>query len=173
MTFPILNAEQARFECTFGRGCEGLCCRNGRPMVYPEEAARIEPHLEELLPELRPEACEAVRKQGYLSRRRKSGQPMVRVVKGWCIFFNGGCVLHRLGAREGDAYRYKPWVCSVFPISRDGRGRWYVRQKGLFGEIWDLPCLDPPVSTVSARDSLQAEIALVERFEKDEQAGER
>src|SRR5258708_5403239 len=42
MTFRILNLAEARFECTFGRGCDGVCCRNGRPIVYPEEGARLD-----------------------------------------------------------------------------------------------------------------------------------
>jgi hypothetical protein len=167
MSFVILNQEQATFDCTYGRGCEGICCRNGRPMVYPDEAARIDGNLHRLLPVLRPEARAVVEKEGYLSRRRKEGQPTVRVAAGWCVFFNQGCVLHRLGAEEQDGFRYKPWVCAVFPISRDARGPWYVRQKGLFGERWDLPCLDPAATTVRASESLRAESALVERYERD------
>jgi hypothetical protein len=159
MSFVILNLEQATFECTFGRGCDGICCRNGRPMVYPDEAARIDADLHSLLPALRPEARAVVEKQGYLSRRRKEGRPTVRVVAGWCVFFNQGCVLH---GRD-----YKPWVCAVFPISRDGRGPWYVRQKEFRGEQWDLPCLDPAATTVRATESLKSEIALVERLEHE------
>jgi hypothetical protein len=167
MSFVILNLEQATFDCTYGRGCEGICCRNGRPMVYPDEASRIDGHLDRLLPELRPEARAIVEKGGYVSRRSKEGQPTMRVAAGWCVFFNQGCVLHRLGAEEQDPFRYKPWVCSVFPVSRDGRGPWYIRQKGYRGERWDLPCLDPAASTVSARESLRAEIALVELSQID------
>jgi hypothetical protein len=74
-------------------------------------------------------------------------------------------VLHRLGAEEQDPFRYKPLVCAVFPISRDARGPWYVRQKGLLGEVWDLPCLDPAATTVRATESLRAELALVERYD--------
>jgi hypothetical protein len=161
MSFVILNLEEAKFECTYGRGCEGICCRNGRPMVYPDEVERIDASLDLLLPKLRPEARTVVEKQGYVSRRRKEGQPTVRVAAGWCVFFNHGCVLHRLGAEEEDPFRYKPWVCAVFPISRDGRGPWHVRQKGLLGEKWDLPCLDPAATTVRAAESLRAEVALV------------
>ena len=166
MSFVILNQEQATFECTYGRGCEGICCRNGRPMVYPEDATRIDANLHRVLPELRPEARAIVEKEGYVSRRRKEGQPTMRVAAGWCVFFNQGCVLHRLGAAEQDPFRYKPWVCAVFPISRDTRGPWYVRQKGLLGEIWDLPCLDPAATEVRAAESLQAEFALVEHYQR-------
>jgi len=173
MSFVILNLQQATFDCTYGRGCEGICCRNGRPMVFPDEAARIDANLGRLLPVLRPEARAVVEKEGYVSGRRKEGQPMMRVAAGWCVFFNQGCVLHRLGAEEQDPFRYKPWVCAVFPISRDARGPWYVRQKGFLGEVWDLPCLDPAATTVRASESLEAELALVERHQRQSmEAGE-
>jgi hypothetical protein len=134
-------------------------------MVYPDEAVRIDANLHRLLPELRPEARTVVEKEGYVSLRRKEGQPTMRVAAGWCVFFNQGCVLHRLGADEHDPFRYKPWVCAVFPISRDRPGPWHVRQKGFRGEKWDLPCLDPEATTIRAADSLRAEIALVERYD--------
>ena len=152
--FKVINLHTARFDCTFGRGCEGVCCRNGRPPVYADEAERIDRILDDILPLLRPEARAVVTALGYLSRRRKAGQPMARVAAGWCVFFNRGCVLHTLGAAEGDAFRYKPWVCAVFPLSKDARGRWLVRQKGYAGEAWDLPCLDAQASKVAAAVSL-------------------
>ena len=104
----VVNLAEAKYECIFGRGCDGICCQNGRPAVYPEEAERIDQRLDQLLPLLRPEARAVVETDGYLSNRIKEGQPMMRVVKGWCVFFNKGCVLHKVGAEEGDAYRYKP-----------------------------------------------------------------
>lgn len=162
---PIVNLRTARFDCTFGRGCEGICCRNGRPPVYAEEAARIEAAAPRWLPLLREPARAVVEREGWLSRRRKAGQPMARVAGGWCVFFERGCVLHRLGAAEGDSFRYKPWTCAVFPLSKDDRGHWHVRQKGHDGEIWELPCLDPASTTVPAATSLQPEIALVTAWE--------
>jgi hypothetical protein len=165
---PVVNAEQATFECIFGRGCDGICCRNGRPPVYEEEAARIATNLATFLPELRPEARRVVESAGFLSRRRKAGQPTLRVVEGWCVFFNRGCVLHKVGAAEGDKFRYKPAVCSLFPLAKDRHDRWYVRQKGVNGEIWDLFCLDPRASTVRAVDSMRDEIALAERYSREE-----
>jgi hypothetical protein len=162
VSLVVLNLEQAKFECTFGRSCDGTCCRNGRPPVYPGESERIRRSLAKLLPELRPEARALVEKSGYLSRRRKAGQPVLRVVGGWCIFFNRGCTLHQLGAAEGDRFRYKPAVCAFFPLAKDVKDRWYVRQKGFQGEIWDLFCLDPGSSAVPAAESLQEEMALAE-----------
>ena len=165
MNLIVLNLNEARFQCTFGRGCDGICCRNGRPPIYPEDAQRIEPNLPRILPELRPEARRVVEESGYFSRRRKAGQPMARVVNGWCIFFNQGCVLHRMGAGEGDAFRYKPVLCAMFPLDRNEEGQWYVRQRGYGGEIWDLFCLDPLASSVPAAESICEEIAFVERLE--------
>ena len=163
MSFRILNLAEARFECTFGRGCDGVCCSNGRPMVSPEEAARLDEKLPQILPGLRAPARALVEQRGYLSGRRKCGLPMARVAAGWCVFFNGGCVLHLLGAAEGDAFRYKPSVCSLFPLDKGSHGEWRVRQKGYGGEIWDLFCLDQASSGKPAVESLAAEIALAKR----------
>lgn len=166
-SLPIVNIREAKFDCTFGRGCDGRCCRNGRPPVYPEETARIDDHLEMVLPFLRPAARALVRKAGYLSRRRKNGLPMVRVSQGWCVFFNQGCVLHKVGAAAGDTFRYKPAACALFPLAKDERDRWYVRQKGFKGEIWNLFCLDPKASPLPAAQSLREEIALAQRFDRE------
>ena len=100
-SLPVVNLDQAKYECIFGRGCDGICCHNGRPPVYADEQERIDANLNRILPELRPEARSVVQEKGYLSRRRKLGLPMMRVVGGWCVFFNQGCVLHKLGAAEG------------------------------------------------------------------------
>ncbi len=162
MSLTILNPE-ARFECTFGRGCEGVCCRNGRPPIDREEIEAIDRRLREIESMMRPEAAAAVRKDGYLSRRRAMGERMARVVRGWCVFYNQGCVLHRLGAQEGDAFRYKPFACAIFPLSRDRRGQWYVRQRGFKREKWDLFCLDPAASPAPALESLEREIEFASR----------
>jgi len=170
---PILNLETAKFDCTFGRGCDGVCCREGRPPVYPEEIETIAANLEKFLSRLRPDARAVVARDGFMvPRLRRHGELVPRVVDGWCVFFNRGCVLHQVGAEEGDAYRYKPSLCSLFPIQQDDAGNWFVRQKGYKGERWDLPCLDPAGTAVAARDSLEGEIALATRFdEKDRAAG--
>ncbi len=156
----IVNAETARFECTYGRGCDGLCCRNGRPPVTKAEAERIDANIARILPRLRPEARNLVEKQGYLSRRGLPEQPMLRVISGWCVFFHEGCVLHKLGAEEGEKHRYKPAPCALFPLARDHRDRWHVRQWGHNREAWDLFCLDPDNTDTLAVVSLQEEIAL-------------
>ncbi|HJQ81462.1 MAG TPA: DUF3109 family protein [Lacipirellulaceae bacterium] len=173
LTLPILNLAEARYECTYGRGCDGICCREGRPPVYPEEAQRIDANLEKIVPLLRAEARAVVQKKGYLSRRIRAGQPTLRNAGGWCVFFNQGCVLHKMGAAEGDKFRYKPCICSLFPIQADEHGNWYIRQKGFKNEKWDLFCLDPAASAVPGAESLKEELALAQRFENEYQASLR
>ena len=128
---------------------------------------RVDQQMDRILPLLRPPARALVSEVGYLSGRHKAGQPMARVADGWCVFFNRGCVLHSLGEAEGDSFRYKPAICAAFPLAIDDGGRWYVRQKGYQGEIWELPCLDPDASAVPAATSLRAEIALVQSWQVD------
>jgi hypothetical protein len=158
---PVLNLAEATFECTFGRGCAGVCCQNGRPPVKAEEAERIDRNLHKFLPLLRPQARAVVEKDGYRSRRIKAGNPMLRVVSGWCVFFHQGCVLHKVGMEEGDKFRYKPAPCALFPLDHDDHGHWYVRQHGYKGERWaELFCLAPSNTTVPAAESLVEELAL-------------
>src|SRR5947209_7954139 len=102
----VANAETATFDCSFGRGCDGVCCRNGRPSVTPAEQKVIASVLPRALPLMRPEARAAVESEGVVSARTKLGQPMVRVAGGWCVFFNAGCVLHVIGTEDGESYRY-------------------------------------------------------------------
>ena len=45
---PVLNLAEAKYECIYGRGCDGICCQNGRPGVYPEEQDRIDKNLKKL-----------------------------------------------------------------------------------------------------------------------------
>ena len=162
MTLPVVvsNADTATFECTFGRGCEGICCKNGRPSVNADEQARIDGVMERALPLLRPEARVIVERDGYLSKRTKLGAPMVRVSDGWCVLFNKGCVLHTIGAEDGDPLQYKPTQCALFPLEPGDDGDWYVRQWKLHGEQWDLFCLNPANTTVKAVKALAGELAL-------------
>jgi hypothetical protein len=163
---PIVNAETATFECIFGRGCDGLCCKNGRPSLSEEEVARVRDNLDKFLPHLRPEARALVEAQGFLSKRMKLDQPMLRVIGGWCVFFNAGCVFHKVGAAEGDFAKYKPSQCVLFPLEPNGDGTYYVRQWGYAGETWKaLFCLDPQASTKKAVESLAPEIEYALRME--------
>jgi hypothetical protein len=164
-SLPLANAETATFDCVFGRGCEGICCKNGRPSVGPAEVAVIRAALPRVLPRLRPEARALIEAEGFLSNRTKLDRPMVRVAGGWCVFFNAGCVLHQLGAEDGDPFQYKPSQCALFPLDKEDDGTWYVRQWDYRGEKWDLFCLNPKASDRPAVESLAGEIALAERSE--------
>ena len=150
--FVVLNLDSARFECTFGRGCEGICCRNGRPFLYPEEVSAIDRELPAILGRVHPAARTVIELNGYLTRRTKRRHATARVHRGWCIFFHDGCVLHGTGL--------KPAVCALFPLDRDRHDRWYVRQRSYQGEIWDLACLDPASTTCLASETLERELEL-------------
>jgi hypothetical protein len=167
---PVINLAEAKFECIFGRGCDGMCCQNGRPGIYPEEEEILAKNLPKFLPELRPEARALIEKQGFLGNRRRGGLPMLRVAGGWCVFFHQGCVLHKVGAAEGDKYRYKPAACALFPLAKNDEDRWYVRQWGYETEKWNLFCLNPNASPVSAAQSLEDEVALAFRYDAEAEA---
>jgi len=165
LALEVVNAATATFDCSFGRGCAGICCRNGRPSVDAAEAARITALLPRVIPLLRPEARAVVEAEGLLSNRRKLGHPMVRVAAGWCVLFNEGCTLHALGAADGDALMYKPSQCALFPLEKGDAG-WYVRQWGYEGEQWkELFCLNPANTPRPALDSLAGEAALAARLD--------
>lgn len=163
----VANASDATFECIFGRGCDGVCCKNGRPSVDVNEQAAIEAVLPRVLEHLRPEARRLIETEGFLSNRTKLGQPMLRVVGGWCVFFNTGCMLHKVGAADGDSYQYKPSQCALFPLEKGDDETWFVRQWGYRGEEWDLFCLNPRESRKPAVESLAEELALAARFDGD------
>jgi len=165
-SLDVVNLAEARFECTFGRGCEGICCREGRPPLFPEEVANIDEHLPRFLDLLRPAARAAIEKKGYLTQPA-AGLPRVRNADGWCVFFHDGYVLHEVGDEEADKYRYKPLYCAVFPLQDDEHDHWFVRQKGYNGEKWDLFCLDPAGQTKPAAESLGEEITAAARFSTD------
>jgi hypothetical protein len=169
---PVINLHSATYECTFGRGCDGICCREGRPLIYPEEIAKLSENIERFLPLLRPRARGVVARQGFASHRRRLGQRLLRVADGWCVFFNAGCVLHRVGAEEGDKFRYKPAVCALFPLQQNEHDQWYVRQHGFEDEKWDLFCLDPKNSVTPAAQSLRDELALAKRFDDEARAAQ-
>jgi Fe-S-cluster containining protein len=166
-SLPVINLAEATFDCIFGRGCDGICCQNGRPPVYLEENELISKNLDKFLPHLRPEARALIEKSGYLSNRRRGGLPMLRVVGGWCVFFKEGCVLHKVGGAERDSYRYKPAACALFPLAKNHKDQWYVRQWGVETEEWNLFCLNTAASPRPAAESLAEEMALAERFDRE------
>ncbi|SRR5579871_3319047 len=167
---PMLNLAEATYECTFGRGCEGVCCQDGKPPLFLDEVKRIDANIERILPRMRPEAQRVTRKSGYLDGRSEPERPYVRTVERWCIFFNQGCVLHALGAEEGDKYRYKPRECSWFPLWHDGKGNWYVRQHGYKGDTWELPCLNRAITKTPAAKTVQEEMEFVQQYLAEKEA---
>ncbi len=162
LPLPIVNLSTATFECSFGRGCDGICCQDGEPPVSAEEIADLERNLPHILPHLRPEARAHVAAEGFLGGEHECGDRKLAVAGGWCVFFHKGCVLHKLGALEGDPYRYKPIVCALFPLEEGADGQWRVRQWGVADESWDLFCLNPKNSAKPAAESLQSEIRLLQ-----------
>jgi hypothetical protein len=161
----IEGLDTARFECVFPT-CGGVCCQNGRPPLEKEENERIAQNLDKFLPHLRPEARQRIESKGYVTKRMKEGLPSLAVVKEWCVFHNEGCVLHKVGALEGDKWKYKPWRCVAFPLERSPSGKWHVRQWGVKGEAWDLFCLNPKESPKLASKTLSEEIAFANEREQ-------
>lgn len=156
----VMNLETARFECTYGRGCEGLCCQNSRPPIDEPEEKQIKKVLKRALPLMRPKAARLVEKQGFVSNRKKGGGHSLRVVDTWCVFFHKGCILHQLGAEEGDTLKYKPVTCALFPVERYGDDGWYIRQAEYSWEQWDLHCLKSTPKTPLAKETLGFELGL-------------
>jgi Fe-S-cluster containining protein len=164
---PIVNLATATFECIYGRGCDGICCQEGEPPVPPEEVAIIKAALPRIMPLLRSEAAASIAVNGFLGELHENGLPKLAVNEGWCVFFNRGCVLHKLGASEGSTYRYKPSICAQFPLEKNDQGQWYVRQWGYEDEQWDLFCLNPKHSAKPAAETLQAEIEIAQKSDQD------
>jgi hypothetical protein len=168
----IEGLDTARFECVFPT-CGGICCMNGRPPLEKGENERIAKNLKKFLPHLRPEAREKIETKGFVTNRMKEGLPSLAVANDWCIFHNDGCVLHKVGAAEGDKWKYKPWRCIAFPLERSAPGKWHVRQWKVKGEAWDLFCLNPKESPKIARETLREEIAFVQGLENGKESWRR
>ncbi|MBF0545339.1 MAG: DUF3109 family protein [Candidatus Riflebacteria bacterium] len=161
----IVNLNQAKFKCHFPK-CGGNCCKNGRPGLAKEEISIIENNLEKFKLLMRPEALKTLNQKGFLTKRIKGGRQTMAVSGSWCIFANEGCVLQKVGNEEGEKWKYKPFFCVLFPISRDGEGTdWYIRQKGYKGEEWDLYCLErTPTEKQPAINGLSDELDYLEKY---------
>ena len=164
----VTNAATANFKCVFPT-CGGTCCRQSRPPVEPGEAKMIAKILPRVIDQLRPGARKAVEKRGFLTKRIKNKRQMLSIHDEYCVFYNQGCVLYRLGALEGDTTKYKPWVCTAFPLDTDAKGNWEVRQWGNKGEAWDLFCLNPKEQTKKAVKTLGLELDFVASLETPKQ----
>ena len=159
--FVVINQDTARFECTFGRGCDGVCCSKGRVLLAFEETSQIDRAFPDVLPLMRSSARAAVERSGYVTKRWR-----LRVEGGWCVFFNKGCTLHKVGESRGNKFAHKPLECALFPLYLNARGNWYVRQKGYEDESADLFCLTPSETTPRAAETSTDEWALAARISR-------
>ncbi len=164
-TPAVTNLASARFECVYP-SCGGLCCMNGHPAIEPAEEELLRANVDKFVDRLRPPARAQIAAHGFLTKDPNGGRPTLAVSRGWCVFFHDGCVLQKVGAEEGDEYRYKPWRCALFPLKRHERsGDWFVRQRGIEGERWSsLFCLNPAESEKKAGETLRREVAHLERL---------
>src|SRR5438105_5367662 len=104
LPLAIENIDDATFKCVFP-ACGGICCKDGRPPVEPNEQKTIDTHLKKFLPLLRSSARAHVERHGWLTRRVKDGMRAIAVEGGWCVFANDGCTLQRAGMAEGTAWK--------------------------------------------------------------------
>ncbi len=126
----------SRWECIFGRGCQGIdasrpdagCCVHGAHFSEKKDRKRVAAWVEKLTPETW---------QHHKSGHRKGwtevedGAEKTRVVKGACIFHNDvdfaggyGCALHHLANAEGVSFiETKPEVCWQLPVRRSYENR--------------------------------------------------
>lgn len=172
LPLAVENLDAATFKCVFPV-CGGICCKNGRPAVEPDEQARIEKHLAKFLPHLRPSARAHVEKNGWLTNRVKDGFRTIAVEGGWCVFANEGCTFQKVGMSEGEPWKYKPSACVRFPLERTKGGTWYIRQWGYRGEAWDLFCLNPDENPTPASESLADEVRYEAARAKKKQRGRK
>jgi hypothetical protein len=164
-TLPVVtNLATAHFDCVYPT-CGGICCMNGRPAVEPHEVERIRANVDKFADHMLPAARELVARRGFLAKLEKEGRPTLATSKGWCVFFHEGCVLQKVGTAEGEPWKYKPWRCVLFPLTRDRKnGEWHVRQRGERGEAWDLFCLNPKESPKTADRTLANEVKELQRL---------
>lgn len=164
LALPVKNADTARFECVWP-GCGGACCRESHPPVSAVEAARIAEAVPRVIERVRPAARRVLERGAWLTERVEEGRRTLAIAERYCVFYNEGCVLHVLGASEGDKNAYKPGTCITFPLDRDDHDRWYVRQHGVENEAWtELACLDPQASSKLAIETLHEELAHAARL---------
>ncbi|MCO5259351.1 MAG: DUF3109 family protein [Crocinitomicaceae bacterium] len=111
-----------KFVCDLN-ACKGACCIEGdagAPLTY-EEVDKIEEDLDVILPYMRPEGIEAIKKEGvyYLDR---DGEPVTTLINGGeCafVYFDekgiAKCAIEKAHA-EGKTDFKKPISCHLYPI---------------------------------------------------------
>ncbi len=169
-SLPVVNLSEATFECIYGRGCDGLCCQNGRPGVYPEEVQRLDANLSKFLPELRPEARQTHRIE-RLPEQPPQGRPADAARRRRLVrLLSQGLRAAQGRRRRGRQVPLQARACALFPLAKNDAGEWYVRQWGVEGEEWDIFCLNPQASPRPAAESLQEEIRLAEQYTAEQAA---
>lgn len=126
----------SRWECIFGRGCQGIdasrpdagCCVHGAHFSEKRDRKRVAAWVEKLTPETW-QHYRSGQKRGWTEM--EDGAEKTRVVKGACIFHNDadfagghGCALHHLANAEGVSFiETKPEVCWQLPVRRSYENR--------------------------------------------------
>jgi len=126
-TLVSLDVVEKEFCCNLDV-CKGCCCVEGDagPPVSDEELAVIEKMLPDLLPEMTPEACAVVEKQG-LSYLDPSGERVLSIVNDKdCIFARTDhrgwtyCLIEKMankGQLSSDKGLFKkPLSCHLYPV---------------------------------------------------------
>ena len=167
---PIVNLDEARFECTFGRGCDGVCCKEGRPLVYPDEVGRIAEALEKLQVEAPPRGPGGRGEEGVPQRPASPGPPRPAQRRRLVPVLPRGMPPAPTRAGGRGQVPVQAGRLLLFPIQQDEHDRWYIRQRGFHRETWDLFCLDPRIHPRPAAETLVEEIALAKRFDDEAKA---
>ncbi|AEW94961.1 hypothetical protein SCATT_25900 [Streptantibioticus cattleyicolor NRRL 8057 = DSM 46488] len=123
----------SRWNCVFGRGCQGIeagrasdgCCTLGAHFSDEDDEARVAKHAARLTPALWQYHATGTGPDGW-AEVNEDGDRQTRRVDGACVFLNRpgfaggeGCALHTLALREGrEPLETKPDVCWQLPIRR-------------------------------------------------------
>jgi hypothetical protein len=123
----------SRWNCVFGRGCQGIeagraddgCCTLGAHFSDEDDERRVAGHAARLTPESWQHHAEGNGKDGWVALD-EDGERQTRRVDGACIFLNRpgfpggtGCALHTMALNEGrEPLETKPDVCWQLPVRR-------------------------------------------------------
>ncbi|GAB3116576.1 hypothetical protein GCM10027160_25940 [Streptomyces calidiresistens] len=123
----------SRWNCVFGRGCQGIaagrasdgCCTLGAHFTDDEDRERVAGHMTRLTPETWQFHGTGTSAAGW-TESDEDGDLRTRRVAGACVFLNRpgfaggeGCALHTLALAEGrEPLETKPDVCWQLPIRR-------------------------------------------------------
>ncbi len=179
---------ESRWECIFGRGCEGVltgpaaelvqgCCSYGAHFTGEEDIARVE-EAALTLTAAQWQFRAKGRRNGVV--KRAGGESVTRLVQDACVFLNRpgfaggpGCALHRAALERGiEPLELKPDVCWQLPLRRsdetgpDGHvtttlGEWQRRHWGEGGREFHWWCTEAPEAFGGGRPvylSLRAEL---------------